>query len=329
MSTPAINGQHTSTHKTRRGLTRLLWICIALTALTVGVDLTLRFAFGLGNPVMSQADAAASYILKPNQSVYRFGGHHVSINSYGMRADPVPGAKPPGTLRIFFIGDSVTYGSTHVGQNDIFSEIVHHSLPAILHRPVQVLNGSASAWAIGNELGYLRSRGTFGSDVVLLVLNTGDITETPATMQEVGDELVSGKPWCALDEVYTRVVKARLLHLIRAQDKGDDAGTNSASAIANNLAYLNQFAAFVRQHHARMGVIFIPFRKFISTGAASSAPASLVTWSRQQKVPLLDTTSALSGEPVNAVSYDGYHLTAKGNNLVATDIDRHWQQIAK
>ncbi|MBW4044429.1 MAG: SGNH/GDSL hydrolase family protein [Acidobacteria bacterium] len=310
-----------------KGRSLWLWSLVTVTVLLVVADLFFRIVFGAGNPVMAIADVPSGYILKPDQEIHRFGDKLISINSYGMRADPVPAQKPLGTERIFFIGDSVTYGSTRVDQNEIFSERIHHELPAVLHRPVQVLNGSASAWAIGNELGYLSSRGTFNSDLVILVLNSGDIMEPFATLSDVGEGVMTVKPWSALDEIYVRIIKGRLLHLVRIQDRGTIPEEIGPNQIPNNLALLTQFHNFVEAHRARMAIVFIPFRGFTPSNSSSSAPAALTEWSERHGVPLLDTTAVLTSEPVSAVSFDGFHLTSLGHRLVAQDMESHWAQI--
>src|SRR5205085_2864502 len=123
-----------------------------------------------------------------NQRISRFFCRN-DINSAGMRSEPIRTPKPSDELRIMFVGDSVLYGMTHVDQSKIATTILARELPTQLHRPVEVLNASAGGWAIGNEVGYLRSRGTFQSDVVVFVLNTYDMGQ-PFNDSVPGVELV-------------------------------------------------------------------------------------------------------------------------------------------
>ncbi len=98
-------------------------------------------------------------------------------NEYGMRSDPIRPGRIPGTRRIYFLGDSMTYGTTQVDQSRLFTEIVHQRLPEQIHEPVEVMNGAISGWAPANELAYLREHGTLNADLVILVLNSGDPTQ--------------------------------------------------------------------------------------------------------------------------------------------------------
>src|SRR5437763_17186053 len=87
------------------------------------IELALRLVLGLGNPVIYQPDPACGYLPVPNQHVTRFFCRN-DINSFGLRCPEFTANKPPGTLRILFVGDSVTYGTTHVDQSKIFTSLL-------------------------------------------------------------------------------------------------------------------------------------------------------------------------------------------------------------
>ena len=50
-----------------------------------------------------------------------------------MRSDDFHIAKPIGTDRLMFVGDSLAYGTTRIDQEKIFTEILHPELPALVH----------------------------------------------------------------------------------------------------------------------------------------------------------------------------------------------------
>jgi hypothetical protein len=295
---------------------------LAFVILVAAAELSLRFVLGLGNPVIIAPDPACAYLFKPNQNAYRFFCH-TRINAYGMRADPVPPAKDPVKLRIMFIGDSVTYGTSHIDQSKIFSEIVHRDLPSVVHRPVEVLNASVSAWAIDNELAYARSRGIFQSDVVLLVLNSGDLSQPRAEIGDVGEDTTLHHPSSALGELWSRYFEPRFFHIAPSKDAGDAAARNADATIRANLAELETFEALVTGQHARFAVVFIPFRNEIPEPSAQSE-ATLRRWTAAQHVPLFDLTPAEAAYSVGAITLDGFHLNVRGNRLVAQNIENLW-----
>jgi hypothetical protein len=295
----------------------------AILALAAGSELVLRYGLGLGNPILVQADPAAGYIVKPDQDVHRFFSY-AHINHQGMRSDEIAPVRDPRALRVMFVGDSVTYGTSRVDQDHLFSQIIHHALPDVIHRPVEVLNASASAWAPDNEWAYVRSRGIFGSDWVVLVLNSGDLAQPPSTLADVGDDLPAVRPATAWAELYTRFIGPRLFHLRRKNDAGISGAPMDAEAVvAANLADMDQLQGFVRDHGARLMIIYLPFRRDIPTQSAPSL-ATLQAWTTQHDVKLIDLTAVEAAHPSSQITLDGVHLNAAGHALVADAILKQW-----
>lgn len=305
---------------------RITYTLVALVCLCLATEAVLRFLLGLGNPILIQPDQACSYILKPEQDVVRFFSH-THINHYGMRSDEMPSTHTAGTLRLLFVGDSITYGTTRVDQRDIFTEILHRDLPAIAHHPIEVLNASASAWAPDNELSYIQSRGIFQSDIVLLVLNDGDLTQPRSNIADVGDNLPQKRPATAIGELYTRYIRPHIANVVTRQDAGDGVAANAEEQSRKNLADLDAFGHLVKSQNARLVLVYIPFRKDIPEAGRASA-AALHLWSRAHRVPMVDLTSAEAPFPPNEITLDhGVHLNAEGHLIVARAIEQAWPKL--
>jgi len=301
-------------------------VLVVLLLCTAGAELILRFALGLGNPILIQADPDCEYILKPDQNVFRFFVH-THTNQYGMRSDPFPAMPPVNTLRILFVGDSIPYGTTRVDQRDIFTEILHRDLPAIVHRPVEVLNASAGAWAPGNELSYLRSRGLFHADLVVLVLNNGDLTQPRATVAEVGDDLPLKRPATAIGEFCARYLRPRLLHFLRRDDAGDAMAANVERVTRENLADLDEIRQLATAQGARLVIAYIPFRRDIPQ-PAWTAETTFKGWADAHEIPMFDLTVAELPYAAGEITLDnGVHFNARGNAVVAQAIEHSWQQV--
>jgi hypothetical protein len=267
--------------------------------------------FGLGDPVLIQPDDQCGYVLRPNQAHYRFFVH-TRINSHSMRSSEFPARKGDHVYRIMFVGDSITYGTTRVDQNDIFTELVHHEMPSQRHEQIEVLNASANAWGIANELGYIRSRGIFNSDVVVLVLNDGDLSQRKSTVTDVGTQMFLARPACALCEVARHYAESQ-----RA-DRGTTDNSNRSQREAN-LKDLKTFHDFVHANHSKMLILFVPFRKNLPVSTTSVIQPELVGWAQSESVPVIDTTASLASLPISKASIDdGTHLSAAGNIAVAS-----------
>ena len=141
------------------------WIPAPVIVGLTAIEVTLRLVFGLGNPVLSQADIDTRYRFQPNQKVFRFS-KNIEYNQYSQRSEPITLEKPKGLLRILMTGDSVLNGGSLIDQGQTISELLEAKLPALGH-PSEVLNASAGS-GIGNQLGYLPKFGTFQGDAVIL-----------------------------------------------------------------------------------------------------------------------------------------------------------------
>jgi hypothetical protein len=311
----------------RRSLAKTLAaLVLSLILLVVLLDLALGHILGLGNNIVLQADPGAAYVFTPNQHVHRFF-KNTSINQYSMRSPSISPTKPPGTYRILMVGDSMTYGSTQLDQQAIFASLLAAELPSRLHKPIEILNASASAWAIGNEAGYLDSHGTYDADLVVLVLNTGDSLQATSTLADVGGDAATVKSPCALCEVWTRYLRDRIFHRPAKVDAGTAPANDSPANAPLNLQHLEHFYQVVRQHHARMAIVFLAMRLYIPANAQASAPGKLVDWAHQHQVPLIDTTSAESPFTLREITLDGIHFNSKGHRAIATYLEQHWNQL--
>ena len=290
--------------------------------LVAATEATLRFGLGLGDPVLIAPDSACSYITRPDQNIYRFFVH-TYINHYGMRSDEVLPRPRSGVVRVLFVGDSLTYGTTHVDQRNIFTQIVGRRLPSIVHYPVEILNASANGWAPDNEWSWVRTRGIFHSNFVLLVLNDGDLTQPRATIAGVGDALPQRRPATAIGELYTRFIVPHILHIAPRSDPGDAVLPDEAVQRAN-LEDIDRFHALVISQGGQMALVFLPFRQDVPT---MSNPAEEIVhgWSAANDVPLLDLTAAIASHPVGEITlYDHTHFNTEGNAIIGQAILNLW-----
>jgi hypothetical protein len=302
---------------TRRLITSLVVIAVALG----GSELLLR-AVGLGRPTLIQRDQAAGYILEPNQSLNRFGDK-IRVNSYGMRSDDLPPSKSPGVFRLLIVGDSYAYGTTMVDQANIFAEILKKELPSQIHQPVEVFNASAGGWAISNELGYVRSRGVFGADLVLLVLNQGDPTQPFAPYDPVDpfSYTVDHHPRFALQEVWDHYLIPKIFPQ-RYAPAHLPTPSEDEQVATQNLAYLDQLLQITRAAKTPLAVAYIPIP------TAKDSPARLIAWCTEHRVPLINLTPVAAQWNANDVlTVDHAHYNTKGNRLVADQLERDWPAV--
>jgi len=164
---------------------RLAKLALVLGA-TVGTLLLLELGIRIARPAASEFFSAARlwglFVEWDPVGQYHRGvpggrltasGIEYRFNSWGLRGPEPPGKKPPGTIRIVTLGDSVTDGSG-VPDEDSFSGVLTTELSP---RDVEVVRLSMGGWNTVQELNCLRRYiDVLEPDVVVLtyVINDTD-----------------------------------------------------------------------------------------------------------------------------------------------------------
>ena len=127
----------------RRGNLALLAGALLLAILLIEGGLR---AFGLSQPVLYRLDPVVGYEPLPRQASSRLGVT-VHINDIGLRDDESLATLMRSRERILVVGNSVTYGSSLVSQDELFTEVAERELrPA---RPgLKVLNGGVAGYSV-------------------------------------------------------------------------------------------------------------------------------------------------------------------------------------
>jgi hypothetical protein len=301
----------------------LAWSLAACVLVLAGSELVLRFGFGIGTPLLYAADPHAGYVTAPNQRLRRFGAA-IHINEYGMRSDDLISSPPEGAIRILFVGDSVTFGTTYVTQKNIFTEIIKTRLRETENRGVEILNASAGGWAPENEYQYLATRGTFNANLVVFVINQNDLDQPFSTL-ETSPQFPTSNPGSALGEIWIRYLKPRIL----AGSTGADPGSNSESipkAQTNRrvLASLQSARDYAQTYGAHFAIIYTPCTYPNEQTAAWQAMIGEFTdWAARNKIPLIDMRAAFARHERKLIYFDNIHLRPLGHEMVAAEfLDR-------
>jgi hypothetical protein len=236
-----------------------LFIVIVLAAFVLS-ELLCRFAIGLGNPPLYQADSKIEYLLQPSRTYYRFH-HRFAVNRYSMRSDDFPTDKSnPDELRVIVVGDSIIYGGVLIDQREIDTEILKRDLQQQLHRPTVVGNASAKSWGPPNELAYLRRYGTLHADVVVLELSSHDYADSPTFVPVVGisSAYPAKRPPLALFDLLWTYVLPRFTDYGATPEGIDKTMINEAQSpedIAACREAEREFFRFARAQHAKVALV--------------------------------------------------------------------------
>ena len=289
-----------------------------LLLVTLGVELWLRRAYGLGQPPLYMADARMGYRLAPNQSLRRFG-QRIEINQYSMRSGVIHPARSQTCLRILLLGDSVANGGWWTDQPQILSQQLEDALQAAPPEPfqqVQVLNASANSWGPRNQLGYVVRFGLFEAQLVVVLMNTDDLFAIAPTSLPVGrDRAYPRRRPLALWELVSRLLPLRPLPAYEAllAAPGDRLG--------GNLEALRQLHHQVQDRGSQLLVAMTPLKREIVSQPRDyeiKARHRLSTFLSALGVPYLDLLPPLARYPQPSLLYrDHIHPSPEGYRLIS------------
>lgn len=136
-----------------------------------GLELALRVA-GLGDPLVYYTNLTYRYAPMPDQKVARFDGATITINRHGLRATKQ--WDDPADLRVLFVGDSVTWGGSHVTDADTFADRTCALIGEALSRRATCGNAGVNGYGTDNMAQRIRHGGPYGEDWLVVVILSRD-----------------------------------------------------------------------------------------------------------------------------------------------------------
>lgn len=140
------------------------------------LEFILRFKFGFCDALLYQSSDKYEYIAQPNQDRYRFGAH-IRSNSYSQRSEEPDSSK----IKILGLGDSVLFGGTWMDQDSLATTLFSQETG------MQMLNISAGSWGPDNCVAYLKEKGTFDAQAMILVCSSHDAYDIMSFFPVVGN----------------------------------------------------------------------------------------------------------------------------------------------
>ncbi|MDY6902651.1 MAG: SGNH/GDSL hydrolase family protein [Cyanobacteriota bacterium] len=314
----------------------LLIIVAAIVGLFVATEIGLRLLFGFGNPLTYIGDEKIGYLLTPSQRTRRFG-NRIEINQYSMRGENIQPTPLPSTMRILLLGDSIANGGWWTDQKNTISNLMMGSLKSNLSNlsdlsnssknitQVEVLNASANSWGPRNELAYLQRFGSFGSKVIILLINTDDLFSTTPTSLQVGLDrnYPSKKPPLALAEVLNRyILKQKPIPGLKEiqNESGDRVGVN--------LEAIRKIQEFTQQNNAQFLLAMTPLLREIGEPGPRDYEIKerqrLKEFTKNQGITYIDFLPIFnaSQNPKN-LYHDHIHFNLQGNQLISEKIEQN------
>lgn len=257
-------------------------------AAVIASELIARMAYGLGNPPLYRLDPEIEYLYQPSRR-YHYLHHDVRINQHSMRAEDFPASKAdPRELRVMVIGDSIVAGGGRVDQADLATERLRRSLASQLDRPVAVGAIAAGSWGFPNQLAYVRRFSLMDADAVILVMNSGDVDDTPG-LEPIGGAWPQSRPLMAIQEPIRRGFEravpglAQRLGLVRAPETPPPPYEERTTAARQAL---HDLIAAARQANVRVSALIYLTRPELRFSDEPERVQQLRTWLQDAGCPV-------------------------------------------
>lgn len=304
----------------------LLVILAGLVGLLGVLEVGLRL-LGFGNPPIYIADEQIGYLLAPNQRTRRLG-NRIAINEYSMRSEAIARERPDSTLRIFLLGDSVANGAWWTDQEQTISAKLRSQFQNVsAFDRTEVLNASANSWGPRNELAYLQRFGTFGAQVVVVLINTDDLFAKAPTAAPVGREQAypDRKPPFAIAEVLSRLFPPSTPPTAKPEAAEND-------PVGINLEAIGQIQTLAQNSGAECLLAMTPLLREIGEPGPRDyeikARSRLEEFAQQQQLTYVDFLPVFNNtDNPQALYRDHIHLSSQGNEAVSQEIGRSLQPL--
>jgi lysophospholipase L1-like esterase len=231
-------------------------------------------------------------------------GTQVSTNSRGLRERELPLVKPPGTRRVVFIGDSVTFGPG-IPDNQPFARVLEASLGEGGAGPVETVNAGVVGYNSIQELARLENVGlAYQPDVVVLTFLANDLLETFSIFDhqyEPDGVLAGAKVWLRrnshlyrfLQDIYWRAGQEA-----RRTREGPTEPLRKRERLEERLATLDQMIRVARANGAGFLLVLYPdnLDDPVSPGPSGerlTLRQELTQFAAREQVPVVDLTTAL------------------------------------
>lgn len=283
------------------------------------LEFILRFKFGFCDALLYQSSDKYEYIAQPNQDRYRFGAH-ILINSHSQRSEEPDTTK----MKILGLGDSVLFGGTWMDQDSLATTLFSQK------SGMQMLNISAGSWGPDNCAAYLKEKGTFDAQAMVLVCSSHDAYDVMSFAPVVGiyptypNRQYSLAIWELIDRYL--IPRGKILFTKYSAKLDPDAAVVNATqhtSVAKKSPISNpgfdQLKAIADSLHIPFGIYLHAETGELQQGSYNEMGKQICQWAETNKVPLM---KGLENGEKPEMYKDIIHLNEKGQRHLASCLEQ-------
>lgn len=301
-------------------------LLLLLLAFVVG-ELVLRYVFGFCDALLYRQSDKYEYIAQPNQDRHRFGAY-IHYNSFSQRNGEPDSTK----LRVLGLGDSVLFGGTWMDQDSLASTLFSDETGT------QMLNISSGSWGPDNCAAYLKEKGTFGANAMILVCSSHDAYDVMTYVPVVG--VVPTYPDRQYKLAWTELIDRYLVPRIRMMFGKTEVKLDPDEQVVKNSEFKNtvrqksssfnngfvQLLDISQKKNIPMAIYLHAENDEISAGRYNEMGQKIIEWAAEHDVCLIEGLKA--GETEN-MYHDKIHFNEAGQRFLATQMVELYKECLK
>lgn len=299
----------------RRTLSIMAVSLLLAGAAIAGIELALRF-IGLGDPIVYYTNLTYRFAPMPNQRVVRPGGKAITINDRGLRATK-PWASPA-DLRILFMGDSVTWGTSGVSDADTFSERTCVLVGSALTRRATCGNAGINAYGTDNMAKRILFGGIDDEDWLVVVILSGDAIRSLQNINAGHYHMV--KPTGPLRATWEALTYGSVRFAFWLRGENDRESLERALQVARDSVRRLMAVIRDRQRAGKKVLVALTVGREEIEGREFAFTPVVRDEIRRSGLPFLDLAPVIKAHFRPDFYLDTAHLTPHGNGVVADAI---------
>jgi lysophospholipase L1-like esterase len=290
----------------------ILFVSFFLLLITITEGL-LRYQ-GFGTPIIYEKSHQYGYAPAPNQKLIRFNNKRVTIDSNGFRK----GSETKNTNnKIYFLGDSVTYGGSYIDDDELFSENFCKKINQNSKKKFNCYNGGVNAYGFENIIERYKSIKKNKNTFIIITLIPGDFSRNFVQIESLPYFTKKHthflKATTELTAYYLDIARTNLRFdekRFSIEQKLDD---YMKKKISENLYQLQE----MQKKDPNLIIFFFPPKKFLLEKNLNEFDNFFLKkiYNKKNYYNLTDDLKSLSN--IDNIYYDSIHLNSKGHQIMS------------
>lgn len=269
---------------------------------------------GFGTPIIYETSYEYGYAPTPNQKLTRFNNKRITIDSNGYRKGSVSNNS---NNKIYFLGDSVTYGGSYIDDDELFSENFCKKINQKSKNKFNCYNGGVNAYGFENIIKRYQSIKKNKDSFVIITLIPGNFSRNFIQIESL--------PYFTKKHTHflkaTTELTAYYLDIVRSNLRFDKKKFSIEQKLDDYIKIkinenLNQLKE-LQKKDPNLIILFFPPKQFLLEKNLSEFDNFFFKNIQNEKNYYNLTYTLKSLKDKNNIYYDSIHLNSKGHQIMS------------